>query len=214
LALSLALHACLMAGWRPAHLLSAGAAVSAGLQLRIVQADAPDGSGHAAAFAAQPSAAPLATPPQVTANPTAAAPEQVPAIDLASPRPSGQAAAGEAVSGRQALPPAPAYRNADGLEPPPRALQPIDPEYPEAAGLTEGTVVLRLLISSSGTVDEVAVVRATPEGIFEASALAAFAQARFSPGYFLGIPVKCQLFVEVGYSPVNRGVGVSGQAAR
>jgi protein TonB len=110
-----------------------------------------------------------------------------------------------------ALAPAPSYRTSGELDPPPTPMQAIEPDYPEAAGMQEGSVVLRLLISSSGDVDEVAVVRATPPGVFEASALQAFANAKFSPGYFLGIPVKSQIFIEVGYTPINRGGAVSGQ---
>ena len=34
------------------------------------------------------------------------------------------------------------------------------------------------------------VVSATPEGLFEASAIAAFGKAKFSPGRYLGIPVR------------------------
>ena len=114
-------------------------------------------------------------------------------------------------SAAAALNPAPSYRASGELDPPPAPLQSIDPVYPESAGLQEGTVVLRLLIGSLGEVDEVAVVRATPPGLFEQSALQAFAQAKFSPGYFLGIPVKSQIFIEVGYTPINRGGAVSGQ---
>lgn len=77
--------------------------------------------------------------------------------------------------------------------------------------MQEGSVVLRLLISTSGEVDEVAVLRSTPPGLFEASALQAFAKAKFSPGYFLGIAVKSQIYIEVGYTPINRGGAVSGQ---
>ncbi len=111
-----------------------------------------------------------------------------------------------------ALAAAPAYHAAKGLDPPPHPVQPIDPVYPESAGLQEGSVVLRVLISASGEVDDVAVVRANPAGLFESSALLAFRQARFTPGYFLGIPVKSLIYVEVGYTPINRGGAVSGQS--
>jgi protein TonB len=103
------------------------------------------------------------------------------------------------------------YRSVAELDPPPRPLGDIDPEYPAAAGLQSGTVVLRLLIGENGAVDDVTVVSATPPGLFEASAIAAFGKALFSPGRFLGMPVKSQLKIAVDYTPVNRGSAVSGQ---
>ena len=81
--------------------------------------------------------------------------------------------------------------------------------YPPEAGLTEGSVVLRLLIGKSGTVDEVTVVRSHPKGLFERSAVAAFSAARFSPGKVLGVPVKSQVTIEVHFTPVDRGGNVS-----
>ncbi len=96
------------------------------------------------------------------------------------------------------------------LNPPPQPLTDIDPEYPREANGREGSVVIRILISDTGHVDEVAIVRATPAGLFDASAIAAFSAARFSPGYLNGVAVKSQLTVEVQYTPTNRGGSVSG----
>lgn len=104
------------------------------------------------------------------------------------------------------------YRAAADLDPPPRPLEEIQPEYPAAAGLQQGTVVLRLLINSSGEVDDVTVVDASPKGLFEASAIAAFGAAKFSPGRFLGVPVASQMTIAVDYTPTNRGGAVSGQS--
>lgn len=109
------------------------------------------------------------------------------------------------------LPPAPAYASAATLDPPPRPLDDIDPEYPKAAGLRQGVVVLRLLIDEAGHVDNVAVVRSSPKGLFEESALAAFGKAAFSPGRLLGVAVKSQWTVEVEFTPVNRGASVAGR---
>ena len=78
--------------------------------------------------------------------------------------------------------------------------------------MREGSVVLRLLVGEAGEVDEVAVVRAFPRGLFEASALAAFGQAKFSPGLLLGVPVKSQITIEVQFTPINRGATVSGRS--
>ncbi len=83
--------------------------------------------------------------------------------------------------------------------------------YPEEAKKQEGSVVLRLLISEAGAVDNVAVVRAYPAGLFEASALEAFGKAKFSPGKMLGVAVKSQITIEVLFTPINRGK-VSGRS--
>ena len=88
----------------------------------------------------------------------------------------------------------------------------IEPAYPAEANLREGSVVLRLLVSEAGEVDDVAVVRAFPRGLFEASALAAFGQAKFSPGLMLGVAVKSQITIEVQFTPINRGATVSGRS--
>lgn len=103
------------------------------------------------------------------------------------------------------------YR-AVGLNPPPRPLHDIDPEFPSDAGLREGLVAIRLLIDEKGIVDDVVVIRSSPRGVFEDSAIQAFRSARFSPGMFLGIPVKSQLVVEVEFMPTNRGASVSGRS--
>ncbi len=109
-----------------------------------------------------------------------------------------------------ALPAAPDYALGVRLDPGPRPLDDIDPEYPDPY-LREGTVVLRLLISETGHVDNVAVVRAAPAGVFEEAALEAFAKARFAPGLAAGTPVKSQITVEVRFVPINRGARVSGR---
>jgi TonB family protein len=105
----------------------------------------------------------------------------------------------------QGLPPAPGYKFGTGLHRQPRLLNDIEPEYPSAAGVREGRVVLRILVSETGAIDNLAVLRAEPTGFFENAALEAFARAEFSPGEFLGIPVKSQFFVELDFIPINRG---------
>lgn len=112
---------------------------------------------------------------------------------------------------QEELPAAPEYLNVVGLDPTPKPLHDINPEYPAAAGLREGSVVLRLLISELGNVDNVAVVRSYPRGLFDQSALEAFGRAKFSPAKLLGMPVKSQLTVEVVFTPINRGANVTGR---
>jgi periplasmic protein TonB len=109
------------------------------------------------------------------------------------------------------LPAAPQYRAAGSLDPGPKPLSDINPDYPARAGQQQGLVVLRLLINEQGVVDNVAVVRATPAGYFEESALDAFGKALFSPGKLLGVAVKSQITVEVEFMPINRGATVSGR---
>src|SRR6185295_11259319 len=57
------------------------------------------------------------------------------------------------------------YLAASRLDHGPKLLDDVDPVYPPEAGLTQGSVVLRLLIGTTGTVDEVTVVRAAPKGV-------------------------------------------------
>lgn len=109
------------------------------------------------------------------------------------------------------LPPAVDYRFTVGLDPPPRPLKEIEPEYPKEGNLQVGTVVLRLLINEQGIPDDVAVVRASPKGVFENAAITAFRAAKFSPGKFLGLAVKSQMTIEVEFTPINRGGVVSGR---
>jgi protein TonB len=109
------------------------------------------------------------------------------------------------------LPAAPEYALGIRLDPGPRPLEEIEPDYPDAVHLREGTVVLRLLISDTGHVDDVAVVRSQPRGVFEQAAIDAFAKARFAPGMAAGTPVKSQIIVEVQFMPINRGARVSGR---
>ena len=103
------------------------------------------------------------------------------------------------------LPPAPGYLFGTGLHRQPRLLNEITVNYPSAAGVREGRVTLRILVSETGAIDNLAVFRADPKGFFEDAALEAFARAEFAPGVFLGIPVKSQFFVEVDFLPINRG---------
>jgi protein TonB len=204
--LSVAVHAALLLGFVRPHAASGLPTAANTLQARLVMQPAAMGTSMAAMpLMSRKEASPVAS----TAPPTVTTLQRDPNAALLAAGPAAQPVAESAA--QPGLAPAPAYHGAKGLDPPPRPLQAIDPLYPESAGLREGSVVLRLLISSSGDVDEVAVVRANPAGFFEQSALDAFGRAKFSPGYYLGIPVKSQIFIEVGYTPINRGGAVSGQ---
>lgn len=167
-------------------------------------------SAVAAAAVAEPDVQPreierVSPPP----SPLQAPAKQVVAPSQPAMKPVPAAAPVAALPAQQA----PAFRSGAELDPPPRPLGDIEPEYPLAAGLQQGTVVLRLMIDTSGNVEDVFVVSATPEGLFEASAIAAFGKAKFSPGRYLGIPVRSQVTIAVDYTPTDRGSAVSGQGA-
>jgi len=194
----------------------------------------------AAAPSGSPAAPTVAALAPVVPTPALADPSRPPVIDRPlSERPRPQplpasiaptaAAAGRAGSAQEEpLPAAATTKNTAGgadaplaaapdyafgarLDPGPRPLSDIEPDYPDMAHLREGVVVLRLLISERGAVDNVAVVRAEPRGIFEQAAIDAFSKARFSPGLAAGTPVKSQITVEVQFMPINRGARVSGK---
>lgn len=113
-------------------------------------------------------------------------------------------------SSEPGLPTAPGYLYGLGLHRQPRLLNEVTVDYPTGAGAREGKVMLRILVSATGTIDNMTVVRASPAGFFEEVTLNAFSRAEFAPGEFLGVPVKSQFFVEVEFVPINRG-GVSGK---
>jgi protein TonB len=225
-ALSLAVHAAALfvripSGGAAAH----GAPPAPVLLTRLVQA--PETT-----VAARPEPAPLAAPEPAVAPPPAEPPRPAtvtptPDRDAAVARPPPQPRAAEPEprpairapaeappadpvtvdTSPVAAPPAPAvaYQGALGLDPPPRPLGEIEPLVPEAAGARGGVVVLRLYISEHGTVDRAEVLRSTPPGLFDASAVEAFGNAKFSPGYLAGVPVKSQMTIEVKYRALGSG---------
>ncbi len=80
--------------------------------------------------------------------------------------------------------------------------------YPSGAGMQQGQVVLDLMISAGGVMEDVRIIEATPVGLFEASAIAAFAATRFAPGLRAGVPTAARMRVAVQYSAT--GMSVSG----
>ena len=102
------------------------------------------------------------------------------------------------------LPTVPGYAYGVGLNRQPMLLNDITVEYPVEAGAQEGKLLLRILISETGAMDGLAIIKADPPGVFEDAAVSAFTKAEFSPGRMLGVPVKSQFFVEVDFLPINR----------
>jgi len=162
---------------------------------------AADASGHPRAADAMAASHPAATrAARVSPERTQTSSERDGAL---------RAAARDAAAPARA--PGPIYHVAGELDPPPRPLHDIEPVYPPEAGFQPGTVVLRLYIDETGAVERVDVLQGTPPGLFENAARTAFEAARFSPGRIAGIAVKCQLAIEVEFTPINRGSDVSGR---
>ena len=163
---------------------------------------------------ARPTAEALAESPPRSPRKMSAAARSDGAQSQTAPAPLANAAstAGQPASVEGGLRPAPDYLLGARLDPGPRPIGDIEPEYPDSANLQEGTVVLRLLISETGTVDDVGVVRAHPKGLFEQAAIEAFGKAKFHPGLVLGTAVKSQMMVEVHFLPINRGARISGRS--
>lgn len=192
IAVSVALHASLVFGLHPS-----------GASGRIQFA-----SVIAARLSPLPAAEPLSAPPGELSAAKAAQP---PPHDEAAPPRQAEARTGIGAPAEAGNPgwldiplPTPRYYLAPELDRSPVPLQPVEPESPAEAGITEGTVVLRVRIDERGGVDDVTVVRAQPQDVFEKSAVAAFSRARFSPGMLYGQPVKSQILVEVQFRNPNR----------
>lgn len=104
-----------------------------------------------------------------------------------------------------ASPDVPGSRGSVGLGKQPRLLGEIVLEYPTSAGDREGRVTLRIVVSASGSVDEITVISSDPPGVFDEAAMKAFSMARFSPGEMFGVPVRASIVVEIDYLPTGRG---------
>jgi TonB family protein len=126
------------------------------------------------------------------------APREVPArVSAPAPRAADPARRG-APAPLGALP-LPRYLPAAELDERPQIRSHVEPAFPLDANAPTGRVVLRLLISESGSVDKVEVVRAEPQGPFETAAVEAFSQARFSPGRKDGAAVKSALTLDLRF---------------
>lgn len=185
--------------------------------VQVASPGTPEGGGTviearleqvAAAPPAQPvAAAPTLAPAETeTALPAieAAPPAAPPAVTQAEvPAPAGTPTASPAaISSPVDL----TYYSTREVDVPPRALHDIVPGYPEAAEreARTGKVRLRLKLEADGRVSDVEVIGADPPGLFEESARAAFAAARFSPAYRGGKPVRVEMMIEVAYDLENR----------
>lgn len=210
-ALAIALHAVLLMRSRPTLVGSALTEVAPAMVVRLLTRELVAPGVPAEAAAAVLPEAPQPTPPPTITRAAAKSADPKSGSVAAKAAPDAAAAPASAPPADPGLPPAPDYFAGGRLDPGPRPLEDVDPLYPEEAKQQEGSVVLRLLISESGAVDNVAVVRSYPAGLFERSALEAFGKAKFSPGRMLGVAVKSQITIEVMFTPINRGK-VSGRS--
>lgn len=93
------------------------------------------------------------------------------------------------------------YHPARELDVRPQIRNQIEPQFPRNAmeqGQT-GTVRLRILIDAQGRVDGVSAPGRDLSDAFAAAAIAAFRDARYTPGIKNGVPVPSEVFVEVQF---------------
>lgn len=95
----------------------------------------------------------------------------------------------------------PVFYTAQQVDVHPQPLAKIEPQYPDPArsqGMT-GLIELRLKIDASGRVRDLEVLKASPAGVFEQSALDAFRDVRFAPAQKDGRAVNSLVEIEVRY---------------
>lgn len=115
------------------------------------------------------------------------------AVEAASPTPAPAASITTAVDLT--------YYNVRELDVQPRALRDIVPDYPGDADRkrVSGKVEVQLKLEADGRISEVVVLNATPPGVFDASAIEAFRNARFAPAQKGGRPVRSRVVISVVY---------------
>jgi protein TonB len=93
------------------------------------------------------------------------------------------------------------YYPAKQLDVYPQPLTPIKLNFPDTAATHrgDGRVLLLLLIDEFGAVNEVSVVEAQPEGLFEDAALSVLRATQFLPAQKQGRPVKSRVLLQVNY---------------
>ena len=102
--------------------------------------------------------------------------------------------------------PDPVHYAARDLDVYPQPLNHIEPAYPQTAlaGEIGGSVTLLMLIDETGRVTDVSVVDASPQDVFEDSALRALAATTYSPAQKSGRAVRSRILVKVDYDPAAR----------
>ena len=100
--------------------------------------------------------------------------------------------------------PDPVHYAARELDVYPQPLNRIEPAYPQTALTAEivGSVTLLILIDESGRVTDVSVVDASPQDVFDESALQALAATAYSPAQKGGRAVRSRILVKIEYDPI------------
>lgn len=155
------------------------------------------------------------TLPDAPPAPEAAAPVPLPELPLPAPPPplpSLTAVAMPAVFTPTAwttdplrmapmAPPAPAIFEIGGVDQPPVPRSQLRPLYPPRARLhrIEGWVDLEFVVTAEGDVEQVRVIAAQPDDIFERSAVQAAARWRFTPGRHQNKPVPVRVRQRISF---------------
>lgn len=87
------------------------------------------------------------------------------------------------------------------VDEPPRVLQSVKPDYPLKARrmMIEGEVVARFVVGKDGSIEDIQIISATPEGYFERSVIEALKKWKFSPGKYRGQAVKTLVVLPVKF---------------
>jgi periplasmic protein TonB len=133
----------------------------------------------------------LPTTPPVPAAPESAATRPAPNT------PPGQSTANDTPAGSGTV----HYFKSAELDRRPFPLSRIEVPPPEMTAIEAGSVIIKLLISERGRVEDATIVMGTGIPEFEAAALREFSQARFQPGYRANLPVRSEMLIEVTLRP-------------
>src|SRR5258706_6055059 len=103
------------------------------------------------------------------------------------------------------LPPVSRYFETREVDVPARAINDVLLHYPPSAykQAISGEVKLKLFINQDGGVDEVEIIASEPKGIFDAAAMAAATQLRYSPALKDGVPVKMTRTIAITFDPTT-----------
>ena len=138
-----------------------------------------------------PTPAAIVPVPSAPAQPAASPPTGTAAQDQATPPPAA------AITSAVDL----TYYTAREVDVHPRALGQVVPDYPAEADRrrVSGKLLLQLKLQADGRVSDLQVLKASPPGVFDESALQAFRSARFAPAQKNGRPVRALVQIEVVY---------------
>jgi periplasmic protein TonB len=166
----------------------------------------PDVRRQAARAARDPSPArvPPVSPPTVAPEAIADVPNDVPIEVGISPIPAGSFVSESGLTEPLPAPapartPPPPLRVGGSIRPPAKVAH-VSPVYPAIAraAQVEGTVILEAVISESGGVDAVRVLRSAP--LLDAAAIEAVRQWRFTPTMLNGQPIPVVMTVTVTFT--------------